>query len=464
MKFRSSLILKKDFLLLITAKLISLLGTNIQNFALSLYVLKLTGSATKFASVLGITIIPQLLLFPFAGVVVDWFNRKKIIVYLDFLSGITVGTYALIYKINGGFNMWHIYSLVVISTIISVFFGPAINTIIPSIVKKEELVEANSLNSFIMNIGNFASPLIAGILISFFDIYVILVLNAVSFIGAAIQETFINVPKNNKTPEKINLRVFLKDFSEGIQFIKNKAILFNIALIALVVNFIFSPILSIGITYISKQILKVSDYQYGIIESSTVVAMIFAPIIGSVICKKIDFRRIFFSFILFTSFLGMLMALVSSPSFINLFSSMMVPYVTFIFIICLIALVVSVGNMSIEVVYQEIIPLNIMGRVRTTLNCTSMAAMPLSYMIYGRLFDKMPVWICITVSCILLFIVIVAFRNKIYNINSEDAEKEEMFFNKDNEIEFESNSFVTETPETACLFDVAKENLNLGEE
>jgi len=60
-------------------KLVSILGSNIQSFALSLYVLRITGSATKFASVLGIAIIPRLILSPIAGVIADWFDRKKLL-------------------------------------------------------------------------------------------------------------------------------------------------------------------------------------------------------------------------------------------------------------------------------------------------------------------------------------------------------------------------------------------------
>lgn len=74
------LINQKDFSLLILGKLVSLVGSNMQQFALSLYVLTLTGSATIFASILSISIIPRLILSPIAGVFGDWFDRKKSIV------------------------------------------------------------------------------------------------------------------------------------------------------------------------------------------------------------------------------------------------------------------------------------------------------------------------------------------------------------------------------------------------
>lgn len=69
---------RKDFSLLILGKLVSLLGSNMQQFALSLYVLALTGSATIFASMLSISILPRIILSPIAGVFGDWFDRKKL--------------------------------------------------------------------------------------------------------------------------------------------------------------------------------------------------------------------------------------------------------------------------------------------------------------------------------------------------------------------------------------------------
>lgn len=72
-------------------KVVSLMGSNMQQFVLSLYVLAITGSATMFATVLAISIIPRLLLSPIAGVFGDWFHRKKTIVTMDLINGVVVG-------------------------------------------------------------------------------------------------------------------------------------------------------------------------------------------------------------------------------------------------------------------------------------------------------------------------------------------------------------------------------------
>jgi MFS family permease len=78
----------KNLSLLMLSNFVSLTGTQMQEFALSLYVLKRTGSATLFSSVLIVALIPQIIVSPIAGVFADWIDRKKIIIYLDVISSL----------------------------------------------------------------------------------------------------------------------------------------------------------------------------------------------------------------------------------------------------------------------------------------------------------------------------------------------------------------------------------------
>ena len=137
MKFK--LLKDKNFSLLMFGKITSLIGSSMQSFALSLFVLATTGSATKFASILSIALIPQLIFGPIAGVFVDRFNRKKILVILDLISGVVVSIFAVIYFITGELPIVYIYMLAIILSLISTLFQPALQTVLPSIIKKEDL-------------------------------------------------------------------------------------------------------------------------------------------------------------------------------------------------------------------------------------------------------------------------------------------------------------------------------------
>lgn len=435
-----SILKQKNFLLLMQGKLVSLIGSQMQNFALSLYVLKITGSATKFASVLALTLVPQVILGPIAGVFADWFERKKIIVYLDMLNGIMIGIYAVIYKVNGGLTLTHIYFLVIAMSIISLLFNPAISTVIPTIVKKEELVDANGINSFIMNLGNLVAPAIAGFLFGVYGLFIILVINSISFVLSSISEMFINIPKTNKKPEKINLKSFYVDFSEGIKFIKKKKIMISVITIGVILNFAYSPVFSVGLTYISKQVLKVTDYQYGILEAILVIPMIIAPFFCSIICKKMKYGKILFLDILIQSALVGIMAIVPSAFYLNLFSTNFIPYISLISITFVITLITTIGNMALNIMFQEVVPLSMMGRVSAVLGAGCMAAVPLGQMVYGILFDKIQPWICVAITAIILFATTLISRKTLLSSDKEETGHE---YHVDNE------ELIVSSPEVA---------------
>ena len=81
-----------------------------------------------------------------------------------------------------------------------------------------------------MNTANLISPVIAGILLEVFNIFIILTINAISFLLSFMCESMLEIQKTNDKPEKINLNSFLNDFLTGIDFIKSKRLILNILL------------------------------------------------------------------------------------------------------------------------------------------------------------------------------------------------------------------------------------------
>lgn len=414
---------KKDFRLLMVGKTISLVGTQLQDFALSLYVLKITGSAAAFASVLAITLIPQLILGPIAGVFVDWFDRKKIIVYLDLIQCAIVGGYTVLFHFNGQLNLKDIYILVISLTFCSLIFQPAASTIIPTIIEKKDLLEANAANTFLSKIGSLIAPALAGTLFGFYGLFVIFIFNSISFLVSAICEIIITIPKMNKKPDKITFKNFFNDFGEGIKFIKNKRIILNIIILALVVNFVGDPVFSIGLTYISKKILLVSDFKYGIIQSIFVSSMLVSPLIAGIVNKKLCLGKIIFFDILFTSIFIAIMSIVPVPSFLRLFNHNTIPYVSLAAVIFLIGLVSSIGNIALGTFFQQQIPLNMMGRVGTVMNSVSMAAIPLGQMIFGFMYDKVSAYICVLIPAVVLFIASITLTRNLDEKESNEINK-----------------------------------------
>lgn len=416
-----SILKQKNFSLLMCAKLVSLIGTQMQDFALSLYVLKITGSASKFASVIAVALIAQLVLGPFGGVFADWFDRKKIIVALDLFSGIIVGLFAFIFFISGELSLPSIYILSIALALISSLYQPAVITIIPTIIEKNDLADANGLNSIIMNVGNLISPLIAGILFGMMGLLLILLLNSISFIIAGLSEVFINIPKSIKKHDNISFGTFKTDFTEGIKFIKVHKLILTIIILAAFVNFLFVPFSSVGITYISKRVLKVTDFQYGLLATSLVIAMMIGPLFASSFTKRFKLGTILFWGILLDSIIVGIMSIVPTPQYLSLFKSNLIPYISIVLLFFIIGLISSIYNIAMSVMFQQTVPLDIMGRVATVMTTVCMACSPLGTILFGFLYDNISASSCLILTAIASTINILIFRKALMANYEEDA-------------------------------------------
>ncbi|MDR7855144.1 MFS transporter [Tissierella sp.] len=416
------LIKRKDFSLLILGKLVSLLGSNMQQFALSLYVLSLTGSATIFASILSISILPRLILSPIAGVFGDWFDRKRSIVVLDFLNSIIIGSFAVIYIINGNISIPMIYILVILLEITEIFFHSAMSAVLPSVVTKEELLEANSFNSLVMNIGNMLSPVLAAFLYGTFGMKIILIVNSISFLLSAISEMFINVPKNHKTPEKINIKAFKTDFVEGINIIKSNKLISTMISLGTIINFCMGPLFSIGLIFIIKEVFKTNDFQFGMFQMVLSASMLVAPILCGSIIKKLKIGKLCFISFSIMSILILIMAIIPSNLFMSIFTTTMVPYIGLLIISFMVGIVVTVANIALGTLFSQTVPLDLMGRTSTVFGLAVTVFIPVGQMIFGFLYDIISPSIVIATSATILIITVIKYKSALISYDKENVE------------------------------------------
>lgn len=418
------LIKQKDFSLLVLGKLVSLLGSNMQQFALSLYVLAITGSATIFASILSISILPRLILSPIAGVFGDWFDRKRTIVLLDFLNSIIIGIFAVIYIINGSISIPMIYVLVILLEITEIFFHSAMSAVLPSIVKKEELLDANSLNSLVMNIGNILSPILAAFLYGTFGMKIILIVNSISFLLSAISEMFINIPKSHKQPEKISIKSFKIDLMEGINIIKSNRLISTMIGLGTIINFSVAPLFSIGLIFIIKEILKVNDFQFGIFQMVLSASMLAAPILCGGIIKKLKIGKLCYLSFLIISVLILIMAIIPSNLFINSFNTNMVPFAVLLSISFMVGIAATVANIALGTLFNQIVPLELMGRTSTVFNLAVTVFIPIGQMLFGFLYDIILPSVVVVISGLILVITVSKYKAALTNYDEIESESE----------------------------------------
>lgn len=395
------LLKNKDFTLLILGKFVSLIGSYMQDFALALYVLKITGSSLIFGSVITTALIPRIILSPICGVLADRFDRKKVIVYLDMISGLLIAVLYVI-SITVGVQIIHVYISVIILSIISTMFQPAINTAIPSIVKKEELVDANVINSTVMTIGQLIAPIMAGLLYSTLGLPIVLLINSISFICSSISEMFINMPKPEKTYSTFSLSEFRKDFIEGLSFIRQQGQLLKLISSALIVNIAINPVFAIGFTVIVKTVIKSSDLQLGYMETVLVTGTLVGTLLVKPIAKRLSLMRIFIDVLVVCELLMVFMAANTTDSYLGLFRTNVIPYLSFIGLCFIFTLTITVVNIALQTLMQQIVPLDKMGRVSSITSTISMAAIPVGQIVFSAMFEYFPAYVPLVISSVII--------------------------------------------------------------
>ena len=172
--------INKNFLIIVIGQIISLFGSAIQRFSMSLYLLEFTGSTATFAKLLAISTIPYVIFAPIAGKLSDHVNRKKIMVWLDFICTFIIGGYALV-LLNGRDHEMIVGIVMFLLSVCTTIYGPAVTSAIPQIVEEDKLTSANGIVNQVGSIVNFAGPILAGVLYGVLGIKAIVIINAISF-------------------------------------------------------------------------------------------------------------------------------------------------------------------------------------------------------------------------------------------------------------------------------------------
>lgn len=335
----------KDFIILWLGQNISKLGTSLYNIALMWYMYKKSGSAiTLGISVLCFT-VPAVLIAPLAGVFADRFDKKKIIIITDILNGIIMFIFSYFIFIDR-YPVYVMYIFTIISSMISAVFNPAITSAIPIIVDEKNLKDANTMNQIASQIINIFGPALAGIIIAFMNIWMLFLVNGLSFLICAAIESFIMISKN--TILKNNYAI-VSQFKEGLIYVaKDKTLLYLLLAGGVIINFFLAP-LTIYETILANKILNVGSTGFGMMNS----AVSSGALIGALFIMLNVFNNKYKMTVAGLCIEGAAVALIGlMPNY----------YIVLVAEGCL-GLGVAMASVGMSTLYQTMIPKDKMGRV-----------------------------------------------------------------------------------------------------
>jgi MFS family permease len=284
----------KNFSIVVIGQIISLFGNAIQRFCMSLYILDLTGSAAIFSAILAISTIPYILFAPIAGLLADTINRKKIMVYLDFISAALMAVYSIIIM-SGRDNITIVASVMFILSAIYTLYSPSVTACIPQIVEKEKLASANGIVQQVGYVVNLAGPIIAGLLYGFIGIKMVVILNAISFLISAVLELFLDIPdlevkERLKNPLLESIREMKKSF---IYLKEKKKIVLGIIFSYALTNIFVVPVLTVVSPYFINVKLNMPSGIYGFVEAIFVSGMIIGGMIITLKPKMFKMKTLY---------------------------------------------------------------------------------------------------------------------------------------------------------------------------
>ena len=370
----------RNFIFLILGQISSLVGNYTLKFALSMYVLEQTGSASIFAGLLAVSMLPTILLSPLGGILADRKNRRNIMVTLDVLSGVSVLIASLILPF--GHDIVVIGILLVVLSVLGAFESPTVQACIPQMLEGDNIVKGNAVVNQVAAIASLITPFLGSVFYTMFGIQTVLHTTVICFLVTAFFECFIQM-NYKKTEQKIGIGAMLKeDFSASMHFLcREQPGILKLLLLAALVSLFVAGTAVVGFPYLVRTVLGLSAEHYGLAESAMGIAAILGSLCVAVLATKFHVHH------LATVFISFGICLIPCGVAFLLPIGTFAQYIILLAMFCACQLGCSIFSTYSISVIQERTPEYLMGKIMSYVFTLSMCAQPLGQILYGALFD-----------------------------------------------------------------------------
>ncbi len=275
--------LKKTFVTIFAGQTMSLLTSAIVQYAIIWHITFKTGSAIDLAMATIAGILPQILLGPIAGVIVDRFDRKKIMMYSDGMIAIATLILGVLF-LYGEPSILGMYIVLAVRSLGSTFHSPSFTASIPMLAPKEKLVKISGINQVINSVTLIAAPILAGILYGAIPLPYIIFLDIIGAIFGIGSIAIVHIPNPEKKEETSNV---LLEMKQGFFEIKQSKFLLILTMYVIVICIIFMPIASMY-PLITKNYFGLEAIHVSIVEVLFSIGMLIG---GVAMAKEVGFRK-----------------------------------------------------------------------------------------------------------------------------------------------------------------------------
>jgi MFS family permease len=333
-----------------------------------------------------ISMFVTMVLSPFTGSIIDKCNRKWVMVGMDVMQGVVMLGIGLLAYL-GKLNVPGVLIAAFLAALGSVFYSPAVSTLVLDIIPRDDMTRGQSISSGINGLINLVGTAFSGVMVAFFGVPLIVVLNGLSNLYSAFTELFIRVPRTVQQGEEVSVRRILRDSKAAVGMIFSNRFLQLFVPSALIINLLGAGPLTLVLPFCMEKGFSVDMYGY----------LMAVWMVGSLACvlllgmiKLKPKARFWVMAIGFTSSVLFFVLTYLSKEFVPL---------------CMMAFLASFTNCAGNTVFNAsmmlALPEENRGAILGFIQSASVGGTALSAMIYGVLGDLVPLYLVFTVGALL---------------------------------------------------------------
>jgi MFS family permease len=304
----------RDFRIFWFGQIISLIGTWMQSIALPWLAYTITQSPFLLGLVGALQFMPMMFFSLFAGVLIDKFDKKKILILTQSILSICALILSVLVFTNH-IRYWHILVVALCIGFANTFDMPSRQSFIIEMVGREDLMNAIGLNSAVFNMARIIGPSIAGIAMQFLGISFCFLVNSLSFVPVIIGLFFINLPYGSGRRKSEN-HIF-KDIALGLKYIRSEKVLFWTLAFVFVMG-TFAMNFNVLVPVYAKTVFNMGEAGFGFLMASMGVGSFIGSIAVAVKSKKGP-KTLVFAVASIGSALGFFLMSISNNYFLSAF-------------------------------------------------------------------------------------------------------------------------------------------------
>lgn len=368
----------------------SLFGSRLVRFVIVWWLTLETGSATVLAIASIAAIAPQIVITPFAGSLVDRWDRRHVIITADTLTAVLMGAVAFLFYLDssalpGIVQVWHMYGVILLGSVLGSFHWPAMQASTTMLVPEEQLSRVGGMNQALNGLANVLAPPVAAVLFAFLPMHQLLLVDVVTAMIAVSSLAFIRIP----TPPRETMEEGsnpLRDMVEGFRFLRGWPGALLILALAMILNLLSTPAFSL-VPILSTVHFGGDEFTLALLQSASSLGMVLGGLLLTVWGGPKRKMRLALMALVVEG-IGSVFIGLTPPDFLYLAVGMLF----------MIGLMIPIFNGLIFALLQIAIPADMQGRVFALIVSGASAMSPIGLAVAGPFADAfgVPLWFLIS--------------------------------------------------------------------